>query len=97
MKGTIIAVGTTAILGIAVNIVSDNLTNPWAWVIFVIAVLLAIFAGNTLDRKRIQRAKVRGESNDVEQNLSGAGTQTVDVKGKENKIKQTIKNENEKK
>ena len=91
MKGAIIAGGATAILSVAINIVSDNLANPWAWVAFAVAILLAAFAGNAIDKKLAQRAKIRGESNEVKQDLSGVGIQTAKVKGKRNQVKQTIK------
>ncbi len=91
MKGTIIPVGITTLLGIVVNIVSDNITNPWAWLILVVAVIISAVVGNRVEKNRVQNVKIKGDSNDLEQTSSVESTQNVNIKGSANKIKQTIK------
>jgi hypothetical protein len=92
MKSAIISVGITSFLGIVVNIVSDNVTNPWAWLILVVAVVIAAVLGILVEKKMAQNIKIKGYSNELEQTSSRKNTQNVDIKGSDNKVKQTLKN-----
>lgn len=91
MKGAIIGGLIAAILDIAINVVSDNLTNPWAWVVFIIAVFASALVGQNVEGKISQKASMIGKENDIQQDLETHGLQTARTIGKKNNIKQNIK------
>lgn len=91
MKGAIIGGLIAAILDIAINVVSDNLTNPWAWVVFIIAVFASALVGKNVEGKISQKASMIGKENDIQQDLETHGLQTARTIGKKNNIKQNIK------
>ena len=68
MKGAIIGGGVAALLDIMINVVSDNLTNPWAWSIFFVLVIASAWFGNSIEKRSGQNVSILGKENDIEQN-----------------------------
>ena len=91
MIGAIVCGGTTAFLGIAVNYLSGNFKNPWAWLILSFAVILLAFVGNYTEKKRHQRTIVVGRLNDLQQDTEDSGTQQIFALGGRNKVHQNVK------
>lgn len=91
MIGAIVCGGATAFLGIAVNYLSGNFKNPWAWLILVLAVILSAFVGNYAEKKRHQRTVVLGGQNELQQDTEDSGTQRIFALGGKNKVYQNIK------
>lgn len=91
MKGALIGGAAAAILNVAINVVSDNLNNPWAWLIFFVSVFASALVGDFVEKKVSQHSSVIGRENETEQDIEGNGSQRIDAIGKSNKIKQNIK------
>lgn len=90
MKGAIIGGGVAALLDIMINVVSDNLTNPWAWIIFFVLVIASAWFGNSIEKRSGQNVSILGKENDIEQQSTENGTQRINVFGTKNKVKQKI-------
>lgn len=90
MKGAIIGGGVAALLDIMINVVSDNLTNPWAWIIFFVLVITSAWFGNSIEKRSGQNVSILGKENDIEEQSTENGTQRTNVFGTKNKVKQKI-------
>ena len=90
MKGAIIGGGVAAVLDIMINVVSDNLTNPWAWIIFFVLVIASAWFGNSIEKRSGQNVSILGKENDIEEQSTENGTQRTNVFGTKNKVKQKI-------
>lgn len=93
MKGAIIGGMLAAITDVTINIVSNNYTNPIAWVVFVLVVVLSSIVGFKIEKKtkNKQKAVITGDENESEQTAQKTGTQTIHIKGTKNKAKQQIR------
>ena len=90
MKGAIIGGGVAALLDIMINVVSDNLTNPWDWIIFFVLVIASAWFGNSIEKRSGQNVSILGKENDIEEQSTENGTQRTNVFGTKNKVKQKI-------
>lgn len=93
MKGAIFGGILAAITDVVINIVSDNYSNPIAWVVFVVVVVLSSIVGFKIDQniKSKQKAVIYGNENETEQTAQKNGTQSIRIKGTNNKAKQQIR------
>lgn len=97
MKGALIAGSLAALVDVAVNVVSNNLNNPLAWVIFFVVVCVSATVGHLVEKKAIKKSNITnviGVENKIEQEIGNKGNNTsqkANVIGKKNKVKQTVK------
>lgn len=94
MKGAIIAGLLAALVDVAVNVVSNNLNNPLAWVIFLIVVFVSAAIGHLVEKKIAKKPNITtiiGVENEIEQEAGNNSSQKANIIGKKNKVKQTVK------
>lgn len=88
MLRRVIVVAATAVLGVAVNLATDNLSSVFAWTLVGIAIVLAALTADLGKVASGQYAKVRGGDNSVTQRGHRA-VQRANVRGKANEVKQS--------
>jgi hypothetical protein len=88
MGRRLLAASAAAILGVTINIATDNADNALAWALVVGAVILvAVVAGHT-DGDAAQRLRIRGARNKVHQRGKEA-TKDTSIRGDANDVQQT--------
>jgi hypothetical protein len=88
MKQTLIASSTTTALAIAVNVLTNNMSNIWAWVITVFLTGIVALVTHSYSRPGASRMAVYGRRNRVRQQ-SRASVQVARVLGNDNDVDQS--------
>jgi len=88
MGRKLLAASTAAVLGVAVNIATNNITSVVAWVLVVAAVLLAAAAAGFAEGDRQQGVKIRGAKNIVNQR-GKESTKHAKIRGDSNDVTQS--------
>jgi hypothetical protein len=83
-----LAAATTAVLGVAVNLATDNLKSPTAWAFVAVAVIVVTLATGSADAGTSDKAKIKGKRNVVVQQGKRIA-KAAKIRGDSNRVTQS--------